>query len=239
MNRLTLFLAASAISLTAASSAFADNQPAQNGAAAQGAMGFRPIARLCAMDQQWVAHRRGERLAQRLNLTDQQKPALTALQDAVAKSRDDAKAALCSSAPDLSSLPARMAFMQKRLQLRLDGMKGIQPKLEAFYAVLTPGQQAEFNEMWHHRRGMMHGRFMDGQGGQGMNGQGMQQGQGMQGQGMQGQGMGNRFGGGQDGMQGQGMQGQGMQGQGMGRFGGGRFGGQGGNRFQQQQGEDD
>ena len=64
------------------------------------------------------------------------------------------------SKPDMSTLPARMAFMQKRLQARLDGMKAVQPKLEAFYAALNAEQQAEFNHLWH--RGMR-GRGGDGE----------------------------------------------------------------------------
>lgn len=143
MNRLIPFIAAGAMSLVFVPSAFAQGYGAQGG-------GFRSIARLCATDQQWTTERMGERLAQRLNLTDQQKPALKALQDAVAKAKGDAKAALCGTAPDLSTLPARLAFAQKRMQARLDGMRAVQPKLEAFYATLTGEQQAELNELWHH-----------------------------------------------------------------------------------------
>jgi hypothetical protein len=35
-------------------------------------------------------------------------------------------------------------------------MRAVQPKLEAFYATLTGEQQAELNELWHHR-GMRRG----------------------------------------------------------------------------------
>jgi Spy/CpxP family protein refolding chaperone len=145
MKRLIMFIAAGAMSLASSANAFAQGHPPEGGA------GFRSIARLCATDQQWTTQRMGERLARRLNLTDQQKPALKALQDAIAKAKGDAKAALCASAPDLSTLPARLVFAQKRLEARLDGMRAVQPKLEAFYAALTSEQQAEFNELWHHR----------------------------------------------------------------------------------------
>jgi hypothetical protein len=143
MNRFIPIIAAGAMSLAFAPAAFAQGHGSESG-------GFRSIARLCATDQQWTTDRMAERLAQRLNLTDQQKPALKALQDAVAKAKGDAKAALCASTPDLSTLPARMAFAEKRLQARLDGMKAVQPKLEAFYATLTGEQQAELNELWRH-----------------------------------------------------------------------------------------
>ncbi|MBW0003381.1 MAG: Spy/CpxP family protein refolding chaperone [Hyphomicrobiales bacterium] len=143
MKRSIPFMAAGVMSLAFVSPAFAQGHGPEAG-------GFRSIARLCATDQQWTTDRMGERLAQRLNLTDQQKPALKALQDAIAKAKGDAKAALCAATPDLSTLPARMAFAQKRLQARLDGMKAVQPKLEAFYATLTGEQQVELNELWHH-----------------------------------------------------------------------------------------
>lgn len=143
MNRLIPFIAAGALALAFAPAAFAQGHGPEGG-------GFHSIARLCATDQQWTTDRMGERLAQRLNLTDQQKPALKALQDAVAKAKGDAKAALCAEKPELSTLPARLAFAQKRLQARLDGMRAVQPKLEAFYATLTGEQQAELNELWQH-----------------------------------------------------------------------------------------
>jgi Spy/CpxP family protein refolding chaperone len=155
MNRFIPIIAAGAMSLAFAPAAFAQGHGPESG-------GFRSIARLCATDQQWTTDRMAERLAQRLNLTDQQKPALKALQDAVAKAKGDAKAALCASTPDLSTLPARMAFAEKRLQARLDGMKAVQPKLEAFYATLTGEQQAELNELWR-RHGMRGERGGEGE----------------------------------------------------------------------------
>jgi Spy/CpxP family protein refolding chaperone len=154
MHRLIMSVAAAAICVTAAAPASAQGGPSED------MRGFRSIARLCGTDQQWTTERMGERLARRLNLTDQQKPALKALQDAVAKAKGDAKAVLCTSSPDLSTLPARMLFAQKRLQARLDGLRAVQPKLEAFYSGLTGEQQAEFNHLWQHRG-------MRGEGGEG------------------------------------------------------------------------
>ncbi len=157
MNRLIMAVAAGAICLAGA--ADAQTQGGQGGGD-EGRGGFGSIARLCSTDQQWTTERMGERLSRRLNLTDQQKPALKALQDAVAKAKGDAKAVLCGSPPDLATLPSRMLFAEKRLQARLDGMRAVRPKLEAFYAALTSDQQAEFNDIWHHRG-------MRGQGGEG------------------------------------------------------------------------
>jgi hypothetical protein len=164
MNQLNVLIAAGAVSLTAAATAFAQGMPPR------GDRAFRPIERLCATDPQWTSERRAERLSARLNLTEQQKPALKTLQDAIAAAKGDAKTALCGSRPDLSTLPARMAFAQKRLQARLDGMRSVQPKLEAFYAVLTADQQTQFNHM-RHRDGLRgqgsdgERRWRDGQGG--------------------------------------------------------------------------
>ena len=161
MHRLIMGVAAAAICVAGAAAASAQGGPS-------GEMrGFRSIARLCGTDQQWTTERMGERLSRRLSLTDQQKPALKALQDAVAKAKGDAKAVLCASPPDLSTLPARMLFAQKRLQARLDGLRAVQPKLEAFYSGLTGEQQAEFNHLWHHRGMRGEGGWRRGEGGEG------------------------------------------------------------------------
>jgi LTXXQ motif family protein len=155
MNPLIVLIAASVVTLTANATAFAQRMPPQ------GDRAFRSIERLCATDPQWTSERMADHLTARLNLTEQQKPALKALQDAVIKAKMDAKAALCGSRPELSTLPARMAFIQRRLQARLDGMRSVQPKLEAFYAGLSAEQQTEFNDMWH--GGGMRGRGGDGE----------------------------------------------------------------------------
>jgi len=155
MHRLVMAVAVGAFCLAGTIQASAQE------AGSDSMRGLRSIARLCGTDQQWTTERMGERLARRLNLNDQQKPALKALQDAIAKAKTDAKAILCTSAPDLSTLPARMLFAQKRLQAKLDGLRAVQPKLEAFYAALTGEQQAEFNQLWHHH-GMRGGA--DGEG---------------------------------------------------------------------------
>ena len=86
-----------------------------------------------------------DRTAKRLNLSDAQKAALKNLADASAASAASAKAALCDAKPDLATSPGRLAFSEKMAQAQLDGMKAIQPKLEAFYASLDDKQKHAFD----------------------------------------------------------------------------------------------
>ena len=161
MNRLIIAMSAGVLCVTGSVGASAQMRPPQD------PRGFRSLARLCAVDHQWTTQRMGERLAQRLNLTDQQKPALKDLQDAIIKAKGDAKGALCGSPPDLSTLPKRLDFMQKRLQIKIDGLRAVQPKLESFYAVLSGEQQAELNHLWQHRAMMGREGWRRGGGGWG------------------------------------------------------------------------
>ena len=73
----------------------------------------------------------GKRLARRLNLTDPQKSALRDLTDAFASADAAAKKSLCTEKPDLSTTPGRVAFAEKMAEIRLAGLKAIEPKLEA------------------------------------------------------------------------------------------------------------
>ena len=72
----------------------------------------------------------GERLARRLNLSDSQKSALKDLTDAFASADASAKKSLCTDKPDLSTTPGRMAFAEKMAEIRLAGVKAIEPKLQ-------------------------------------------------------------------------------------------------------------
>jgi LTXXQ motif family protein len=74
-----------------------------------------------------------DRLAKRLNLTDSQKATLKDLADASASADASAKTSLCADKPDFSTTPGRMEFAEKMAETRLAGLKGVQPKLEAFY----------------------------------------------------------------------------------------------------------
>lgn len=86
-----------------------------------------------------------DRTAKRLNLTDAQKAALKDLADASAASAASAKAALCDAKPDLATSPGRLAFSEKMAQAQLDGMKAVEPKLQAFYASLDDKQKHAFD----------------------------------------------------------------------------------------------
>jgi hypothetical protein len=87
----------------------------------------------------------GERLARRLNLTDVQKSALKDMTDAFASANASAKKSLCTDKPDLSTTPGRMAFAEKMAEVRLDGLKAIEPKLQAFYDTLDARQKRAFD----------------------------------------------------------------------------------------------
>jgi len=87
----------------------------------------------------------GERLASRLNLTDAQKSALKDMTDAFASANASAKKSLCSDKPDLSTMPGRAAFAEKMAEIRLAGLKAIEPKLQAFYDALDARQKRAFN----------------------------------------------------------------------------------------------
>jgi hypothetical protein len=87
----------------------------------------------------------GERLARRLNLNDSQKSALRDLTDAFASANASAKKSLCTDKPDLSTRPGRMAFAEKMAEVRLAGLKAIEPKLQAFYDTLDARQKRAFD----------------------------------------------------------------------------------------------
>jgi Spy/CpxP family protein refolding chaperone len=86
-----------------------------------------------------------DRLAKRLNLTDAQKATLKDLTDASAASAASAKTALCDAKPDLATAPGRLAFSEKMAQAQLDGMKAVEPKLQAFYDSLDDKQKHAFD----------------------------------------------------------------------------------------------
>jgi Spy/CpxP family protein refolding chaperone len=82
-----------------------------------------------------------DRLAKRLNLTDAQRATLKDLKDAAAASAASTRTALCDVKPDLTTAPSRLAFSEKVTHAQLDGMKAIEPKLQAFYASLDDQQK--------------------------------------------------------------------------------------------------
>jgi LTXXQ motif family protein len=86
-----------------------------------------------------------DRLAKRLNLTDAQKAALKDFVDASAASFTSTKTAVCETKPDLATAPGRLAFNEKVMQAQLDGLKAIEPKLQAFYDTLDDKQKHAFD----------------------------------------------------------------------------------------------
>lgn len=86
-----------------------------------------------------------DRLAKRLSLTDAQKATLKDFVDASAASFASTKTAVCGTKPDLTTAPGRLAFSEKMMQAQLDGMKAIEPKLQAFYDSLDDKQKKAFD----------------------------------------------------------------------------------------------
>ncbi len=112
--------------------------------AAQG--GHAPFERLCA-ERGGPSHHPelADRLAERLNLNDTQKAAFKEFHDTRKKSIEDAKTALCTNKPDLSSFEARLVFGQAFLEARLNALKAENPKLIAFYDSLDVRQKEKFD----------------------------------------------------------------------------------------------
>jgi hypothetical protein len=88
-----------------------------------------------------------------LNLTPEQRPLAvkveTALQSAAEKEHQ-----LCAALPtDAKAAPAtlldRLNRHEQMMQARLDGMKQVQPALQALYGALTPAQKATFDHPFH------------------------------------------------------------------------------------------
>ena len=86
-----------------------------------------------------------DRLAKRLNLTDPQKAALKDLTDASVSADASAKTSLCADRPDFSTTPGRMEFAEKMAEIRLAGLKAVEPKLQAFYDSLDAKQKKAFD----------------------------------------------------------------------------------------------
>ena len=113
-------------------------------ACAQGTwLEMKMIGAICSSEATPVA--KTDRLARRLNLTDPQKAALKDLTDASASADGSAKKSLCADKPDLSTTPGRMAFAERMAEIRLAGLKAIEPKLQAFYDSLDTKQKKAFD----------------------------------------------------------------------------------------------
>ncbi|MCW2318591.1 hypothetical protein M2322_004160 [Rhodoblastus acidophilus] len=109
------------------------------------------------------------RLAERLHLTDAQKELFKAAQGARAAAWNPAVEAICAGKTDVKSFEGKLAFRQRVLEARLNGMKASSDKLVAFYNALDNGQKAVFDytrrrHQWHHHVGYgdENGREWDG-----------------------------------------------------------------------------
>jgi LTXXQ motif family protein len=141
-----------------------------------GPMGGRFMERLCAPEGPPNGERMVDMIAGRLRVTDAQKPALTGLQESIAKAFTDAKA-LCAAKPDETTPSGKLTAAEKRLEVLLSGLKIVHPKLDAFYATLDETQKAKFNAMgpgehhgWGHGGGHGWGERMRGWFGHGPDG---------------------------------------------------------------------
>ncbi len=111
-----------------------------------GPMAGRFMERLCAPEGAPTGEHIVDMIAGRLRVTDAQKPALTGLQESIAKAFTDAKA-LCAVKPDETTPSGKLTTAEQRLEMLLSGMKTVHPRLDAFYAVLDETQRARFNAM--------------------------------------------------------------------------------------------
>jgi hypothetical protein len=80
-----------------------------------------------------------------LHLTDLQRSALQALDEATAKAADYLKANC--SADEALTPPGRLAAMEQRLDAMLEAIKLVQPALENLYGSLSDEQKARFNQL--------------------------------------------------------------------------------------------
>ena len=89
-------------------------------------------------------------IEQRLHPTEAQRAPLAALQAAATKASDMLK----SCAPnDATTLPARLAAINDRLNTMLDAVKIVRAVLDEFYASLTDEQKAQFEAIGRERMG--------------------------------------------------------------------------------------
>ena len=89
-------------------------------------------------------------IEQRLHPTDAQRAPLAALRDAAAKAADMLKSCEPNNA---TTLPARLAAINDRLNTMLDAVKTVREALDKFYASLTDEQKAQFEAIGRERLG--------------------------------------------------------------------------------------
>lgn len=88
-----------------------------------------------------------------LNLTPEQRPLAqkveTAMQSAADKEHQLCAALPTAKAGQTATLMDRLNRHEQMMQARLDGMKEVQPALQALYAALTPQQKATLDHPFH------------------------------------------------------------------------------------------
>jgi hypothetical protein len=102
------------------------------------------VEKICAAPAAPSTDDFGDRIAKRLNLSDAQKAALKDVREVHAKARVDARTAMCTPKPDLSTFGGRLAFHEKVLEAHLSTVKATRPKLDAFYNSLDEKQKKGF-----------------------------------------------------------------------------------------------
>jgi LTXXQ motif family protein len=102
-------------------------------------------AQLCTEPAAKATEMPTARIERALRLSDEQRNALAALNEAARKTADLLEAK-CPADETLTP-PGRVAAMQQRLEAVLGAIKILQPALEDFYAKLTDEQKARFNQL--------------------------------------------------------------------------------------------
>ncbi len=139
-NRALILVLAALLSLGTGA---ASGAHASRGARASVAVPPDQLARICGTDIRTLAGLPGDRFLQTLQLTDAQRAALDALDDAAAQAVQTIKAACHTGVA--RSAPGRLAGMQQRVQALLDATATLRPALDTFYDALSDEQKARLN----------------------------------------------------------------------------------------------
>jgi hypothetical protein len=108
------------------------------------------LAQMCGTDTRKLAGLPADSFLKTLQLTEAQRAAFDALNEASAKAAQSIKAA-CPSDVALTA-PRRLANMQQRVQALVDATATLQPALDTFYDSLGDEQKARLNVMGDERR---------------------------------------------------------------------------------------
>jgi hypothetical protein len=111
------------------------------GTAAQNANGS--LAQSCAATQPGVTDWPTAEIEAKLQLTEEQRSGLAALQEASAKAADVLKTS-CQAGEDAITPPARLEAVRKRLETMLQAIKTVRSALDDFYGKLSDEQKAQF-----------------------------------------------------------------------------------------------